>query len=157
MLRRLDVYQNLVPLLLRFGVGLTFLFSGLGKVMGGTAGTSAFFGKLGIPLPGLMGPFISYLELLGGIAILLGLFTRVFGLLLVCDMLVAILVAKLPAAAGAKGGIVNGWAQLRAELMLLVGSGSLAILGPGLLSIDAALLGEKRSEYEEPVQARTTA
>ena len=156
MLRRLEAYQSAVPLLLRLGVGLTFFFAGLSKVMGGTAGVAGFFGKLGIPLPGVMGPFISYLELLGGLALILGLLTRVFGLLFICDMLVAILAAKLPAAMAAKN-IADGWPQLRAELMLLVGSASLAILGAGLFSVDAALLGEKPSEYEEPVRARTTA
>lgn len=155
MLRRLESYQSLVPLLLRLGVGLTFFFAGLSKVMGGTAGVAGFFGKLGIPLPGVMGPFISYLELLGGLALILGLLTRVFGLLFICDMLVAILVAKLPAM-GAKG-IADGWTQIRTELLLLVGSASLAILGAGLFSVDAALLGEKPAEVEEPVPARTTA
>ncbi len=79
MFRKLDAYQSLVPLLLRIGVGLTFFLSGLGKVLGGVGGVAGFFGNIGVPLPGLMAPFISYLELFGGLAILLGLFTRPLG------------------------------------------------------------------------------
>ncbi len=71
MFDRLDAYRSYVPLLLRLGVGLTFFFAGLGKVMGGTAGVAGFFGSLGIPAPALMGPFIAYLELLGGLALIL--------------------------------------------------------------------------------------
>lgn len=146
MLRRFEAYDHLVPLLLRLGVGLTFFFAGLSKVMGGTAGVAGFFGKLGIPLPGLMGPFISYLELLGGLALILGLFTPIFSLLFIGDMLVAILVAKLP------GVGKDGFTAVRTEFLLLIGSLSLVILGSGLYSLDA-LLGRRRATDVEPVRA----
>lgn len=140
-MRRLSNFQNIAPLLLRLGVGLTFFFAGLGKVVGGTAGVAGFFGSLGIPLPMIMGPFISYLELLGGIALIVGLFTRVFGILFVCNMLVAIALVKLGAFTGA-ASLPEGWNEIRIEVMLLVASAALAILGPGRLSVDAALLGD---------------
>lgn len=140
-MRRLSNFQGAVPLLLRLGVGLTFFFSGLGKVMGGTDGVAGFFGSLGIPLPGLMAPFISYLELLGGLALILGLFTRGFSLLLACTMVVAILTAKL-GAFGEAPSIAQGWGEIRIEIMLFIGAVSLALLGPGKPSVDAALLGD---------------
>ena len=141
-MRRLGSYAHLAPLMLRLGIGLTFFFAGLGKVLGGTDRVAGFFGSLGVPLPGVMGPFISYLELLGGLALILGVFTRVFSLLFVGDMLVALLLVGIPAFGGADS-IPAGWSELRTELLLLLGSLALALLGPGLLSLDAAFLGER--------------
>lgn len=80
MLRRLAGYESLAPLLLRIGIGLTFFLAGLGKVLGGTDRVGGFFGSLGVLLPSLMGPSIAYLELIGGLALILGLFTRAFSL-----------------------------------------------------------------------------
>ena len=141
-MRRLGSYAHWAPLVLRLGIGLTFFFAGLDKVLGGTAGVAGFFGSLGVPLPGVMAPFISYLELLGGLALILGVFTRAFSLLFVGDMLVALLLVGIPAFLGAES-IPQGWSELRTELLLLVGSLALALLGPGLLSLDAAFFGER--------------
>ncbi len=149
-MRRLSNYQSVVPLLLRLAVGSTFFFAGLGKVMGGTAGVAGFFGSLGIPLPGLMAPFISYLELLGGLALILGLFTRGFSLLLMCNMIVAILLVSLSGMAEAPS-VPQAWNALRTELLLGVGALSLALLGPGRLSLDAALLGDTPEVVAEPI------
>jgi putative oxidoreductase len=156
MMRRLEAYQSIVPLLLRVGVGLTFFMSGLGKVMGGTDGVAKFFGSLGIPLPGLMGPFISYLELLGGLALMLGLFTRVFAILFICDMLVALLLVNIPAVAQAKS-IADGFPKMRTEWLLLLCSASLATLGAGLWSLDAAFFRSERREMVEPARRSSVA
>ncbi len=141
-LRRLSAYPYLVPLLLRLGVGLIFFFAGLGKLMGGIDNVTGFFGNIGIPLPGLMAPFITFLELLGGLALILGVLTRIFGILFICNMLVAIIAAKWPAAVQA-GGLVAGFNEFRLELLLIMASASLVILGAGALSVDAAWLGDR--------------
>ncbi len=140
--RRLAAYGHLAPLILRIGVGLVFFFAGLGKIMGGVDGVANYFDSLGIPLPGLMAPLVSYLELLGGLALIVGALTRVVALLLVGDMLVAILVAKLPGAL-AKPDFAAGFGEFRLELLLLLASAALALLGAGAFSVDAALLGDR--------------
>ncbi len=152
MYRRLEAYQSLVPLLLRVGVGLTFFFAGLGKVLGGVGGVAGFFGSLGVPLPGLMGPFISYLELLGGLAILLGLFTRPISILFICNMLVAMILVTIPGWLGFERGMVAGFSQTRVELLLLLASACLVITGAGPLSLDATLFGDKGVPEREEVQ-----
>ncbi|MBA3944893.1 MAG: DoxX family protein [Herpetosiphonaceae bacterium] len=146
--RRFAAYQSLVTLLLRLAVGLTFFFSGYGKVAGGVAGTSKFFGSLGIPFPALMGPFISYLELIGGAAIIIGLLTRVFALLLMGDMAVAILVALLPKALKA-ASMAAGWATFRTEVLLFMGCAALLVAGAGVLSADAALRNPRGRQVVE--------
>ena len=73
-------------LALRIGVGAIFIFSGWMKVSD-LAGTVAFFGTIGFA------PFWAYLvafvEFLGGIAVLLGVYTRIAAGLLAVVMLVA--------------------------------------------------------------------
>jgi putative oxidoreductase len=150
MLRQLGSYEHIAPLLLRLGIGLTFFFAGLGKVLDGTAGVTGFFGSLGIPLPGLMGPFIAYLELIGGLALILGVFTRVFSLLFVANMLVAMLLVSLPTALN-DPNIAKGFSATRVEILLLLGSAALAFLGAGIFSVDSGFFGDRpRHLGEQP-------
>jgi putative oxidoreductase len=135
--------SHLVPLLLRAGVGLTFVLSGLEKVLGGVENVADYFASLGIPWPGVLGPVISYLELGGGLALLLGLLTRVLGVLFACEMFVAIVVARLPAAAAA-ASVTEAFTSVRLELMLLLAALCLALLGSGRLSLDAVLVARRR-------------
>src|SRR6185312_3277664 len=48
-----------------------------------------FFASLNLPAPGVTAHFVSGLELVGGIALILGLGARLFGLVLTVNMLVA--------------------------------------------------------------------
>jgi len=130
--------SSLVPLLLRIGVGLTFLFAGLGKF---PAMAVPFFTQLGIPAPRITGPFISFLETIGGACILLGIGTRFFSALLIGDMLVAILAAKMGGQQGLMTlGLPNGWNAVRVEVMLLLGCLSLLFTGPGSPSVEQNVL-----------------
>ncbi|MGX6446329.1 DoxX family protein [Neobacillus sp. K501] len=79
--------------ILRAIVGLTFFIHGLSKFQGGISNTVDFFDSLGIP--GLMAYVVAVIELLGGIALILGLGTRIVSLLFVFIMLGAIFTVKL--------------------------------------------------------------
>ena len=148
MFGRYEAYERWVPLLLRLGVGLTFFFSGLGKVMGGHA--IGFFTSLGIPLPQVMGPFVTYLELIGGLLLIVGLFTRPVALLLIGVMLVAMLTVNIGGVM--EEGLPGGFSNIRTEFLLLLGSASLVILGGGLLSLDEAFFGDRRGAAREGVR-----
>lgn len=71
--------QNLSLLLGRLMLAAIFVFAGLGKI-GAYEGTQSFM--VGQGVPGSLLPLVIALELGGGIAIMLGLFTRTFAVAL---------------------------------------------------------------------------
>ena len=74
---------------------------------------------------------IAHLELIGGLAILLGILTRIASVLLIIEMLGAILTVKL------SKGFIGGY---EFELLLIAICLSLVIMGPGKISIENAIL-----------------
>ncbi|UOQ48220.1 DoxX family protein [Gracilibacillus caseinilyticus] len=96
-------------LLLRVMLGVVFLANGIAKFQGGIENTVGWFDSLG--LPGFLAYVVAIIELVGGIAIILGLGTRIVALLFGLIMLGAIFTVKLP------DGFLNGYVY---DLVLLV-------------------------------------
>jgi putative oxidoreductase len=119
--------QDLGILLLRVVVGVVFIAHGWDKFTG-IAGTIAFFGKLGLPAPEMMAYLVAFVELVGGIAILLGAFTWLAGLLLSIVMLVAIFSVKGTSHLTGQGGY-------EFELVLLGACMAIAKIHPGKYSV----------------------
>lgn len=94
----LNVYRGIVsglsslasPMLLavRLYWGFQFAQTGWGKLHN-LAKITAFFGSLNIPAPRFAAPAVSLLEFIGGILLMLGLFSRPIAFLLACNMFVA--------------------------------------------------------------------
>lgn len=91
---KLDDLRWLPPLLSRLVIGWVFLMAGYGK-LGNLEQVVGYFESLGIPLASVQAPFIAVLELVGGIALIFGLGTRLFSFLLAMTMTVAILTALI--------------------------------------------------------------
>ena len=66
---------NLQLLAARVLMSIIFIMSGFSK-LGSVEGTAGYMASMGIPAPGLTVWLVIALELLGGIAILVGFFTR---------------------------------------------------------------------------------
>jgi len=134
---------DLALLLLRIGLGLPFLLYGWLHVVDVEGFTRAFDERFGIPFPQLMGPFVAWVEFLGGAATLLGIFTRYAGLLLAITMVVSTLVVRLPAGL-AEGrdalGLVGHWDL---DLTLFVIGVALMVVGPGRYALEPKLFGRE--------------
>jgi len=124
--------------ILRVVLGVTFILHGGQKLfVFGFAGVSGAFAQMGIPAPGLLGPFVAFVEFFGGIAILLGLLTRLAALGIGATMVVAILTVHLKNGFFAPTGF-------EFPLSLLASAIALVITGAGDFSLDA-LIGERLS------------
>lgn len=127
----LDRNTDRALLVLRVAVALVFIAHGHAKLFEfGHTGVTGFFTQLGIPLPGVAAWCVALLEFGGGIALAVGVFTRVLASLFVVNMLAAIGLAVYPK------GFVGGY---ELEFLLAIASLSLAFAGAGAYSVDARL------------------
>lgn len=85
-------FQSALLLAVRLYWGWQFAQTGWGKLQH-LPKVTHFFASLGIPAPAFSATAISWLELIGGIGLVLGIGSRFWGLLLGSDMLVAYLTA----------------------------------------------------------------
>lgn len=85
----------LPPLMARLGVGLMFLGGAVHKATH-LADFVAYFESLHIPLARMQAPFVVAVELVGGLALMMGVATRVAALLLSGTMVVALFTAAIP-------------------------------------------------------------
>jgi len=127
----LGKYSGWSVLFLRFSIGVVFLVHGIGKLFAvgpvalGVSNFSGYLAGLGVPLPMLAAWIVTLVETFGGLAILLGLFTREAALLLSLDMLTAFFLVHLPNGFAVQN---NGY-----EMVILLFFGCLTLLlhGPG--------------------------
>ena len=77
---------DLAPLILRLATGVVFFAHGYQK-MGDLTGFGGMLDSLGVPLPGFFAVVVMLVELVGGAALIGGLFTHWAAKLLALDML----------------------------------------------------------------------
>ena len=122
--------------LLRVIVGAIFLAHGAQKIfVFGFDGVAGAFGQMGIPMAGILGPFVALVEFFGGLALITGLFTRVASLGLLSTMVVAILQVHLKNGFFAPTGV-------ELPLSLLGSTALLVVTGAGSWSLDS-LVGRR--------------
>lgn len=105
---------------------------------------------LGVPLPVFTGYVVTFLEIIGGILLIVGFLSRLAALLLTIELVVAILLVKVDV------GFLSGSSGTGTELDLALIACFLVILfaGPGRLSIDHALDLEPDVVTENPSTRR---
>ena len=135
-MRGVDTLRDGSILLARIGIGVVFVAHGWQKIF--TLGLSRVgeqFAAYGIPQPHVTAAIVAGVELVAGIALIVGLLTPLAGILLGVDMAGALYFVH-----ATNGPFIseNGW-----ELVVALGVGALLIagVGAGRFSVDRILGG----------------
>jgi len=130
---------------IRVTLGVIFFAHGAQKVFGwfggyGLKGTTGYFVSIGLPLP--VAYAACFLELLGGVGLLLGLFTRLAALAIIAMMVGAIAKVHWPHGFFINWELAPGKGHgLEANLAFIAMAVACVIAGGGALSLDALLMG----------------
>ena len=116
--------KSLGLLLLRIGTGYIFLTHGWMKIHN-IAMVSGMMTHLGVVTPEFFGPFIAWLEVIGGIMLILGVLTRFFGAVFGIEMVFAIFLT----------GFSRGLGAHDLEIILMLSSFAIALIGSGRFSL----------------------
>ena len=121
-------------IIIRLLVGIVFLSEGIQKFLFPVIRGAGRFDTIGLPSPDFLGTFVGTFEILCGILILIGLFTRLASIPTLIIMIVAIATTKVEILA------IDGFWQMmhsgRTDWAMLLGSLFLIIKGGGNWSID---------------------
>ena len=147
-LRRLTEAQWVPQLLVRLFVGYFFLESGWGKIHNLDSFAERFAGW-GIPAPAFNAALSGWTEFLGGLLIVVGLFTRLVSIPLFINMLVATLAVKMK-----KVGGLDDFVELDEPLYALAFLW-LFFSGPGKVSLDHLLDKVLRRKYVAEIDSRS--
>lgn len=130
-----DALAFLAPLATRVVIGLGYFQTGTGKWHHFDR-TVGFFSSVGIPFPTASAALVASLEVVGGIALMLGLGTRLFATALSGSMVVALLTADRQA-------FLTSWTSASessptdvASFVFLLFLLWLVFMGPGAISLD---------------------
>ena len=113
---------NMGLLLIRLSVGVIFIWNGWMKFQD-MPGTIGFFHM--IHVPGFMAYVVALVELVGGLAMILGLWTAVAGYLLAIVMIFAIVLVKIRV----------GFPAIEIDIAMLGATLGLAMIGGGKWSV----------------------
>ena len=133
--------------LVRIVSGIILFLAGFAKWTGpGIAGVTGFFANEGIPAPAIMAPLLMAFEVVGGLLLILGAFSRVIGAGMIVQFLVAALVVSLPSQ--------TGWNAARLDFLLCACGALFLMSGAGWPSIDAWLAERRGPPFEARVPSR---
>lgn len=142
---------NAALALLRAAAGAVFVAHGAQKLfVFGLAGVTGAFTQMGVPLPGVAGPAVAFLEFFGGLALIFGLLTRLAATGLAINMLGAILLVH------AANGFFNPTGIEFPLTLLLIGL-ALATTGAGAWSLDAMIAARRDGAMSQPSAVRRAA
>jgi uncharacterized membrane protein YphA (DoxX/SURF4 family) len=153
-LRQVPVTGPSSVLILRLMAGGVFFWEGILKFVYANQGVGRFT-KLGFPFPATLAHIIATGEIIGGLFLLFGLFTRFTSIYFIIQMIVAILTTKISLYLGTSPlplppapPTIGFWAvmhEIRSDYAQILTCLFLLIEGPGMRSIDFRLAVSKNA------------
>ncbi|GGI99056.1 hypothetical protein GCM10008022_04740 [Paenibacillus hunanensis] len=128
---------TVVSTIMRVVLGILFLAHGISKFQMGMDGVAGWFQSVGIP--GFLAYVVSPIELVGGILLIIGLFTRYVSILLIIVLLGAVFTVKLSAGLMGNGQMAGYELDLSFMLVALY----LAVTNNTGFSLDQMLFRRK--------------
>lgn len=132
--------NDATTILIRLIVGGVFLSEGIQKFLFPALRGAGRFEKIGLPSPEFLGSFVGSIEIICGLLVLIGLFTRLAGIPLLVIMLVAFATTKVEILH--KDGFWEMMHGSRTDWAMLLGSIFIIIKGGGKWSIDKRISGK---------------
>jgi uncharacterized membrane protein YphA (DoxX/SURF4 family) len=127
--------------LIRILVGWVFISEGIQKFLFPAALGVGRFAKIGIPLPRFSAPLVGFVEIICGVLVVLGLFTRLAAIPLLVVIGTAIAKTKVPELYTSGQGAWYMLHDARTDFSMALGLLFLLIVGAGGLSVDGARSG----------------
>ena len=150
------------PLPLRLIIGFGFMAHGWAKLSRGPSGFTKLLAQIGAPLPEATAWVSTFVELFGGLAVLVGAFVEFVSVPLIVMMLVAMFTVHLKYGFSSintigltQSGPQFGPPGYEVNLLYIAGLVSLILGGAGAMSVDRLLsrngeLSERPKEHEQP-------
>nr|WP_252263448.1 DoxX family protein [Paracidobacterium acidisoli] len=130
-------------ILIRILVGWVFVAEGVQKLLFPQTLGAGRFAKIGIPAPHFTAPFVGIVEIVFGVLVLIGLFTRLAAIPLLVVILTAIATTKIPMLV--HQGIWPMLHEARTDFSMLLGLLFLLFSGAGAYSLDAKRVRKTQS------------
>jgi len=138
-----SIKTKYVFLLIRIMVGTVFLSEGIQKFLYPDQLGVGRFIKIGLPIPALFGYLVPVFEIVCGLLILIGLYTRFAAISLIIIMTVAIISTKIPILLN--DGFWKMAHDSRTDWAMLIGSIIIMFADKGKLSVEKYLLKKSAS------------
>jgi len=153
--------RHWAPVLLRIVMGYGFIDHGWAKLSHGTANFEHLVAQIGAPFPHLTAWIVPSIELVGGLALLLGAFVELFTLPLIGVMLVAIFTvhfkygfSSIRTIGLTPNGPVFAPPGYEVALLYIAGLVCLAIVGAGAFSLESLVSKKHRFTAPSPSLAK---
>ena len=137
-------YQSTAPLFLRLIIGFGYMAHGWAKLSRGPAGFEKLLIYTGVPFPHITSWLVPFIELFGGLAIVLGAFVSLISIPLIITQLVAMFTVQIKYGFSSvntigltPNGPLFGPPGFEINLLYIAGLISLLLTGAGIYSIDS--------------------
>lgn len=145
-MKEINEHYSYAPLCLRLIIGFGFMAHGWAKISRGTGGLEKLLTQLHVPFPSVSAAVTPYVELIGGLAVLIGAFVFIIAIPLVVTMLVAMFTIHIHYGFSAVNtigitpeGPLFGPPGYEINLLYIAGLIALMLTGAGRCSVDRAI------------------